>query len=188
MQPFIYRYVMLTSCKLQPPCSQCYSLKGRACCVLMLMIIKSMKMKMTKICCNLAVQVLTVCVRKEERDRWCVCVNVVLRRELKGHLQMSHTDNHYPCIYNALSTYCQEDTHTRTRTHTDSPLYLTEPNYRHLSLSDETKNCSIFRLMESDVSLSFSSSSFSPLSICCRLFAAPQRTVPRPPPTPLSHV
>lgn len=44
----------------------------------------------------------------------------------------------------------------RTHTHTLFPLYLTEPNYRHLSLSDETKkNCSIFRLIESEVSLSF---------------------------------
>lgn len=29
-------------------------------------------------------------------------------------------------------------------------LSVTEPNYRHLSLSDETENCSIFRLMDSE--------------------------------------
>lgn len=79
----------------------------------------------------------------------------MLRGGLKGHLQLSYADNHYPCIYNALSTHCQED-YAHTHTHMLFPLYLTEPNYRHLSLSDETKkNCSIFRLMESEVSLSF---------------------------------
>lgn len=83
---------------------------------------------------------------------------------------------HLQCSQHILSGR-HTHTHTSVRTHTHSPLYLTEPNYRHLSLSDETKNCSIFRLMESDVSLSFSSSSSPPLSICCRLFAAPYCTV-----------
>ena len=183
---------------LQLPCSQCYSLECRGCRVLVLMIIKSMNMKMKILCfkvCPCVCVCVCVCVRKAGREERCVCQCSAEERTKGPFIAVTHWQPlpmHLQCSQHILSgglcththnTHTHTCTHTHnTHTHTHSPLYLTEPNYRHLSLSDETKNCSIFRLMESDVSLSFSSSS-PPLSVFCRICATPRRRPPltRPP-------
>lgn len=124
-----------------------------------------------------------VCAREKKRARVCECKCGGKKRTKGPFIAVTHWQPllmHLQCSQHILS---QRLTHARTHTHSHArtkehiaPLYLTEPNYRHLSVSDETKSCSIFRLMESDASLSLSSPS-PPLSAFCRLHA-----IPRPPP------
>lgn len=76
---------------VQHLCSHCCSDLWRSCCVLVLMIIKSMNMKTkilrcTSVCVCVCVCANCVCVKKAESEREGVYVNVLLRRKLKGHL------------------------------------------------------------------------------------------------------